>query len=74
MLKLDPLTGEQTEIIKLIAQGYKDRQIAQIQYRNMRTLKNHIANIRARLGFTGAERNTRVLMARWVWENDPDFK
>lgn len=72
--KLMPLAKEETAIARLMAQGFSDDQIAKIRHRHPRTVKNQMIIIRQKLGFVNVDRNVRVLVARWVWENDSDFK
>lgn len=44
------LTERETEVLRLVAQAYTDRQIAERLYISMFTVKNHVRNIRAKIG------------------------
>ncbi|WHH56925.1 LuxR C-terminal-related transcriptional regulator [Petroclostridium sp. X23] len=49
------LTSRQLEILKMIAEGYKEREIAQALYISIRTVKFHKANIYNILGVERSE-------------------
>ena len=71
--RLHTLTEKQTTVARLAAQGYRDAQIGEILHLTRKGASNLVMGAIASLKFTGAERNVRVLLARWIWENDKEF-
>ena len=55
------LTATEHEVLRLVAQGLTDRQIAQRLYVSPRTVQNHLARVREK---TGARRRSEL--ARWA--------
>jgi len=61
---VEPLTARETEVLRLIAQGYTNRQAAEILGIGVRTVESHRANILGKLGLRG-----RVELARYAREH-----
>jgi len=61
---VEPLTNRETEVLKLIVQGYTNRQIADRLYLSVRTVESHRANIMDKLGA-----RSRVELVRYATEN-----
>ena len=57
----EPLTPRETEIIRLMAGGYSNKEIAQALSKSEGTVKNHVSNILAKLGVR--DRTRAVLKA-----------
>jgi DNA-binding NarL/FixJ family response regulator len=57
----DPLTERETEILRLMAGGYSNREIAQALNVAEGTVKNHVSNILSKLGVR--DRTRAVLKA-----------
>jgi predicted ATPase/DNA-binding SARP family transcriptional activator/DNA-binding CsgD family transcriptional regulator len=57
----DPLTPREREVATLVARGYSNRQIAKDLFLSERTIENHIANIKRKLG-----RSSRTEIAAWA--------
>ncbi|NUM45226.1 MAG: response regulator transcription factor [Anaerolineales bacterium] len=57
----DPLTSRETEVLRLIAQGYTNRQMAEELKVSIRTVETHRANITGKLGLT-----SRVELLRYA--------
>jgi DNA-binding NarL/FixJ family response regulator len=60
----DPLTPRETEVIKLVAESYTNRQIAQALVISENTVERHRANIPEKLGL-----HDRVELARYAIRN-----
>lgn len=60
----DPLTSRETEVLRLIAQGYTNRQIAEELKVSIRTVETHRANITGKLGLT-----SRVELLRYATQH-----
>jgi DNA-binding NarL/FixJ family response regulator len=58
----DPLTEREEEVLKAVARGLTNAEIAETLYISLATVKTHIAHIQAKLG----ARN-RVELAAWAW-------
>ena len=71
---LGPLTVSETEVCRLVAQGFTDKQIATARKTDHRTVQAQQISAREKLGFINMDRNPRIIIARWVWENDEDFR
>jgi DNA-binding CsgD family transcriptional regulator/tetratricopeptide (TPR) repeat protein len=57
----DPLTRREREVAALVARGFSNRQIAEELHLSERTIENHLANIKRKLG--GA---SRTKIASWA--------
>lgn len=57
-LKLKQLTKVETDIIKLIAHGKSEKEIADIKIRSIHTIKTHLKNIRKKLKLS---KNTEIV-------------
>ena len=57
----DPLTRREREVAALVARGFTNRQIASELHLSGRTIENHIANIKRKLG-----RSSRTEIAAWA--------
>ncbi len=58
---IEPLTTRETEVIRLMAGGYSNREIASALHKSEGTIKNHVSNILAKLGVR--DRTRAVLKA-----------
>ena len=58
------LTDREREVLRLVAQGYTDKEIAAELYVSARTVQNHLGSVRAKLGL-----NRRAELARWATEH-----
>jgi len=58
------LTPRETDVLRLIASGYTNRQIAEELQLSVRTVETHRANIMGKLGV-----RTRAELVRWATEN-----
>ena len=58
---IEPLTPRETEVIRLMAGGYSNREIANALHKSEGTIKNHVSNILAKLGVR--DRTRAVLKA-----------
>jgi len=61
---VEPLTHREKEILKLIVQGYTNRQIGEELNISMRTVEGHRANLLEKLGL-----HTRVELVRYAREH-----
>jgi pimeloyl-ACP methyl ester carboxylesterase/DNA-binding CsgD family transcriptional regulator len=61
-----PLTPRQTEVARLVARGWSNRQIAEELVITERTAESHVERIRARLGF-----RSRSQVAAWYVASNP---
>ncbi|MEM8815165.1 MAG: response regulator transcription factor [Pseudomonadota bacterium] len=57
----EPLTPKETEVIRLMAGGYSNREISEALHKSEGTIKNHVSNILAKLGVR--DRTRAVLKA-----------
>jgi non-specific serine/threonine protein kinase len=57
----DPLTRREREVAALVARGFSNREIASELHLSGRTIENHIANIKRKLG-----RSSRTEIAAWA--------
>lgn len=60
---VDPLTDRETEVLRLLARGRTNAEIATELFISLGTVKTHVANVQQKLG----ARN-RVESAAWAWE------
>ena len=58
------LTERQAEVVRLVADGLSNRQIALVLGVNEKTVRTHITDALTRLGIS--QGNVRVRLARWV--------
>lgn len=61
----EPLTPRETEVLKLIVQGYTNRQIGEELNISVRTVEGHRANLSEKLGL-----HNRVELVRYAREHD----
>ena len=59
----DDLSERELDILKLVALGYDNQQIADALYISKHTVKNHVYKSRQKLGV-----RTRTELAAWVWQ------
>lgn len=59
-----PLSDRELEIVKLVAQGRSNPEIAAELFISSGTAKTHVANVQRKLGV-----RNRVGIAAWAWEN-----
>lgn len=62
--KIEPLTSRETDVLKLIVQGYTNRQIAEALTISIRTVEGHRSNLSEKLGF-----HNRVELVRYAREH-----
>jgi two-component system response regulator NreC len=62
--QVEPLTPRETEVLRLIAQGYTNRQAAEVLSISVRTVETHRANILGKLGLRG-----RVDLVRYAMDH-----
>lgn len=60
----DALTSRETDVIRLLARGYTNRQIADTLTLSIRTVESHRANIMGKLGL-----GSRAELVRWAVEH-----
>ncbi|WP_066938398.1 response regulator [Microtetraspora fusca] len=61
---IDPLTQRELDVVRLVARGRTNEELAAELYVTVATIKTHLANVQRKL----AVRN-RVEVAAWAWEN-----
>ena len=61
---VDILTPRETEVLRFIAQGYTNKQIAELLSLSVRTVESHRSNLMGKLGMS-----TRVELVRYAKEN-----
>ncbi|GAA3122952.1 response regulator transcription factor [Planomonospora alba] len=59
-----PLTARETEIVRAVARGRTNQEIADELFITLSTVKGHVSGITAKLGV-----RNRVGIAAWAWEN-----
>jgi DNA-binding NarL/FixJ family response regulator len=59
-----PLSERETEVVRAIARGRTNREIAAELFISLSTVKSHLSAIQAKLGV-----RNRVGIAAWAWEN-----
>jgi len=64
----DPLSARELEVVKLIAEGYSGRQIANALVISEKTVERHRANILEKLGMRGRVELTRYAIRRGLVE------
>ena len=67
-LPRDPLTPRETDVLKLIAEAYTSRQIADALVISLKTVESHRANILAKLGMSDRVELTRYAIRRGLVE------
>ena len=67
-LPRDPLTPRETDVLKLIAEAYTSRQIAEALVISLKTVESHRANILAKLGMSDRVELTRYAIRRGLVE------
>jgi DNA-binding NarL/FixJ family response regulator len=59
-----PLSERETEVVRAIARGRTNREIAAELFISVSTVKTHVAAVQSKLGL-----RNRVEIAAWAWEN-----
>ncbi|MFC6016192.1 response regulator [Plantactinospora solaniradicis] len=59
-----PLSERETEVVRAIARGRKNQEIAAELFISVSTVKSHVSGIQTKLGV-----RNRVEIAAWAWEN-----
>jgi DNA-binding NarL/FixJ family response regulator len=59
-----PLSERETEVVRAIARGRTNREIAAELFISVSTVKSHLAGVQLKLGL-----RNRVEVAAWAWEN-----
>ncbi|HEU5032446.1 MAG TPA: response regulator transcription factor [Spirillospora sp.] len=59
-----PLSERQLEVVRAVARGRTNQEIAAELFISLSTVKGHVAGIQSRLGF-----RNRIEIAAWAWEN-----
>jgi DNA-binding NarL/FixJ family response regulator len=59
-----PLTDREVELIRCLARGHTNREIARELFISLSTVKAHVSNIQDKLGL-----RNRTEIAAWAWEN-----
>jgi len=62
--RVEPLTHREIQVLRLIAQGHTNRQMAEVLGIGVRTIESHRANIMGKLGLRG-----RVELVRYAMEH-----
>jgi DNA-binding CsgD family transcriptional regulator len=64
-IKRNIITDRELEVVKLLAVGYSNKEIAEILYLSVRTVKNHVGNV-----FRKVDIETRVELIGWLIQNN----
>jgi DNA-binding NarL/FixJ family response regulator len=65
----EPLTPRETEVIRLMAGGYSNREISQALQKSEGTIKNHVSSILAKLGMRDWTRAVlKAIELDAIWE------
>ena len=67
-LRADPLTAREAEVVKLVAEGYTNRQIAETLVISEKTVERHRANILEKLGMRDRVELTRYAIRQGLIE------
>jgi DNA-binding NarL/FixJ family response regulator len=67
-LREDPLTAREQEVVKLVAEGYTNKQIAEALVISEKTVERHRANILAKLGMRDRVQLTRYAIRHGLIE------
>jgi DNA-binding NarL/FixJ family response regulator len=67
-LREDPLTPREQEVVKLIAEGYSGREIADVLLISAKTVERHRANVLEKLEVRGRVELTRYAIRRGLIE------
>jgi DNA-binding NarL/FixJ family response regulator len=59
-----PLSSRETEVVRAVARGRTNQEIAAELFISLSTVKSHVSGIQAKLGL-----RNRVEIAAWAWEN-----
>jgi DNA-binding NarL/FixJ family response regulator len=59
-----PLSERETDVLRAVARGHTNQEIAAELFISLSTVKGHVAAIQAKLGV-----RNRVAIAAWAWEN-----
>ncbi|MET7300225.1 response regulator transcription factor [Embleya sp. NPDC005575] len=62
--RAQPLSARETEVIRAIARGRTNQEIAAALFITLSTVKSHLATIQNKLGV-----RNRVEIAAWAWES-----
>ena len=62
---IQQLSSREMEILRYVAQGYSNTQVAEFMKISEGTVKNHVMNIYAKLNI-----HTRSELVAWAWKND----
>lgn len=62
----DPLTEREQDVVRCVARGRTNAEIAVELYVSLSTVKTHLANVQTKLVARG-----RVEIAAWAWESGP---
>ncbi len=60
----EPLTGRERDVVRLVARGLTNEELAAELFVTRSTVKTHLANVQRKLGV-----RNRVEIAAWAWEN-----
>ncbi|MFE7119218.1 response regulator [Streptomyces sp. NPDC057654] len=58
-----PLTGRESEVVRLVAVGRTNQEICQELFLSLSTVKTHLASVQTKLGV-----RNRVEIAAWAWD------
>jgi len=61
----EPLTAREIEVLRLIAQGHTNRQVAEVLHISVRTVESHRANLMSKLGLS-----SRAELVRYAMEHN----
>jgi DNA-binding NarL/FixJ family response regulator len=64
----DPLTPRELDVVKLIAEAYTNKQIAEILHLSEKTVESHRANLLAKLGMRDRVELVRYAIRRGLIE------
>ncbi|MGD8252594.1 MAG: response regulator transcription factor [Desulfobacterales bacterium] len=67
----DTLTPRELEILKLVAEGYKNREIAEALFISIKTVEKHRANLMAKLRLGGVAELAKLAVEKGLIEKSP---